>query len=110
MIYLKITSIKPVLDDDGPDGPAKAELGVSRFFYSVPFTTKASRIVAARQAWVWSCLCCADGSSLWQGSAHGSTGEQFKRTTELVVAHPFPYCTSRQVGSGRVSPCPFFEL
>lgn len=32
----------------------------------------------------------------WQGSAHGSTAEQFKRTTVLEVEHAFPYCTSRQ--------------
>lgn len=32
-----------------------------------------------------------------QGGAHGSTAEQFKRTTELEVENPFPCCTSRQV-------------
>lgn len=32
----------------------------------------------------------------FQGSAHGSTAEQFKRTTVLEVEHAFPYCTSRQ--------------
>jgi hypothetical protein len=32
-----------------------------------------------------------------QGTAQGSTGEQFKRTTELQVASPFPSCLTRQV-------------
>lgn len=40
-VYLKITSLKPVLqDEEGNDLVSAVELGVSRFFFQVPFTSK----------------------------------------------------------------------
>ena len=61
MVYLKITSIKPLLRDDDADdddadddkekvhttkksgGGCAGELGIDRFYYSVPFTNKVGR-------------------------------------------------------------------
>jgi predicted secreted hydrolase len=42
-VYLKITAVKPLLEDgDNPEQDVKLELGVSRFFFSTPFTAKVS--------------------------------------------------------------------
>jgi len=105
--------------DFGADG----ELGVDRFYYSVPFTTRVRRGRKRRRgreggmAERWGkqelTIRISDGPIFTflslspflapslpspQGAAQGSTGEQFKRTTELQVGQPFPCCLSRQVG------------
>jgi len=124
-IYLKITSIKPLFDgisqegsgggggsSSDPEAEAKMEMGVNRFYFSTPFTHKASVRRRRRNRRNRNRSCKHDDTNPppipppppppLQGSAHGSTSEQYKRTTELVVAHPFPHCTSRQVVIKRV--------
>lgn len=40
-IFLKITAVKPLVDPEAQSNPSKSlEFGVSKFFFSTPFTQK----------------------------------------------------------------------